>query len=109
MKSLATEMKSLATEMKSLTTEMKSLTTKMKSLTTETKSLNHDLTTQMKSFVETFFARMSELGYRLLMFFLLAINVYYIGGFIGMLVRLWIPPSWIDAIWTCVAPAVGQN
>lgn len=81
-----TEMKSLATEMKSLTTEMKSLTTKMESLTTETKSLNHNLTTQMKSFVETFFARMGELGRRLPVFFLLAITLYCIGEVINMVI-----------------------
>jgi hypothetical protein len=73
------------------------------------KSLNHNLTTQMKSFVETFFAWTGELGVRLLVFFSHTIIMYCIGGFIGMLVLLWIPPSWIDAIWTRAAPAVGQN
>jgi hypothetical protein len=79
---------------------------------TETKSLNHNLTTQMKSFVETFFARMGELGRRLLVFFLLAINTYYIGTIVVTLVLFWVPPSWFHAIWTSAAPrarAIGQS
>jgi hypothetical protein len=65
---------------------MKCLATEIKSLTMEMKSLNHNLTTQMKSFVETFFARMGELGGRLLAFFLLAITLYCIGEVINMVI-----------------------